>query len=432
MPNKIRPSTTTRVGPESPRSGCRLLCAAAAIVATCLGGPAAAHHSAVAFDKEKTVVVTGTVTRMIWRNPHVALEVDVTEESGTTAEWLIEGNPPRQWISNGVERDSIKAGDTITLRLNPLKNGDPGGLVQGLTLADGTTFGMDGYVADDGSPENPMTRERRLPSLTPYVPPPAGETWRERERRTRPAELPLKTGRLGVGSMTGALDPEHLAKDWPEPPFDLTGTWEFRGEVEEQEHYGQYEFKPLPKLTPKAQAFYDEYIEHAERGERFYEPTAFCYPAGMPRLMTRYGSLMMLQYPTAIFIISRLNNEYRVVFLDGREREPANTREPSWSGESLGRWEGDTLVIETEGFVDENHIIQQGVLTGDQLKITERITMLNDGNTLKIDFILTDPEHWEGEWRHTKFRDRILNYDVREANCLPTDNLSLPGMRPGQ
>lgn len=406
------------------------------IIGTCvLFGPHAdAHHSAVAFDKERTIDISGSVTRLIWRNPHVALEVAVDDGEGGTTAWRIEGNPPRQWISNGVERDSIREGEQISIRLNPLKNGEPGGLVQGLTLADGTTFGMEGYAAGSGgTPANPMTRERQLPSLTDYVPPPDNESWQERERRTRPAELPMKAGRLGAGSTTGALDPGHLAKDWPEPPFDVTGTWEFRGEVEEQDHYGQYEFKPLPEFTPKGQAFYDEYLKHARAGERFFEPTAACYPAGMPRLMTRYGALMMLQYPTAIFMISRLNNEYRVVFLDGREREPAGRRDPNWNGESLGRWEGDTLIIETEGFTDENHLIQQGVITGSQLRIEERITMLNDGNTLKIDFALTDPEHWVGVWRHTKFRDRILNYDVKEANCLNVDNQALPGMRnPGE
>jgi hypothetical protein len=151
----------------------------------------------------------------------------------------------------------------------------------------------------------------------------------------------------------------------------------------------------------------------------------------MPRLMTRYGALMILQYPTAIFIMSRLNNEYRVVFMDGREREAENIRDKNWSGESLGHWEGDTLVIRTEGFTDENHLIQQGIFAGDELKITERFTMLNDGNTIKMDFIMTDPEHWIGEWRHTKFRDRLLRSDVREANCLFEDNEALPGMRPG-
>lgn len=387
--------------------------------------PTLAHHSSVAFDKTKTQVVEGTVTKFIWRNPHLSITLDVDGET-----WRIEGGSTNEMVNNGFDRNSLSEGDKITVRINPLKSGMPGGLMQGLTIADGTTFGMQetSYAAAaTGTPANPLSTERQLPSLTEYVPPPAGDTWQKREARTRP-ELPMLSSRVRTGTIPGALDPEHLAKDWPKAPFDLTGTWAFRGEVEEQAHYGAYEFKPQPKLTAKAQKFYDDYIAHAKKGERFFEPTAFCYPAGMPRLMTRYGSLMMLQYPTAIFMLSRLNNEYRVVYLDGREREPANLRDPNWNGESLGHWEGGTLVIETEGFTAENHIIQQGILTGDQLKITERYTLINDGNTIKMDFTMTDPEHWLGEWKHTKFRDRILKADVKEATCLPEDNRALPGI----
>jgi hypothetical protein len=389
-----------------------------------------AHHSAVAFDKSRTEVVSGTVTKFIWRNPHLSVTLDVAKDSGGTEEWRIEGGSTRDMVANGFDRESLQNGDTVTVMVNPLKSGQPGGLMQGLTLADGKTFGMEAATYAT-APANPLTSERQLPSLTEYVPPPAGETWQKREARTRPAELPMPSGRVGSGSIPGVLDPGHLAKDWPKASFDMTGTWDFRGEVAEQAHYGQYEFKPHPEFTAKGKATYAEYQEYARAGKRYTEPTAFCYPAGMPRLMTRYGALMILQYPTAIFIMSRLNNEYRVVFMDGREREPENIRDKNWSGESLGRWEGDTLVIETEGFTDENHLIQQGVFTGDQLKITERYTMLNDGNTIKMDFIMTDPEHWIGEWRHTKFRDRLLKSDVREANCLFEDNESLPGMRPG-
>jgi hypothetical protein len=384
-----------------------------------------AHHSAVAFDKAKTAVVEGKVTKFIWRNPHLAIIMDVDG-----VEWRVEGGSTNDMVNNGFDRNSISEGDTLTVMVNPLKSGKPGGLMQGVTLADGSTFGMEEVsYAESGSalPANPLSTERQIPALTEYVPPPAGDTWQKREARTRP-ELPMLSSRVRVGTEPGALDPEHLAKSWPKAAFDLTGTWAFRGEVEEQSNYGAYEFKPQPELTAKAQKFYDDYIAHAKRGERFFEPTAFCYPAGMPRLMTRYGSMMMMQYPTAIFMMSRLNNEYRVVYLDGRSRIPENLRDPNWNGESLGQWEGDTLVIETEGFTDENHIIQQGILAGSELKITERYSVINDGNTLVMDFTMTDPEHWVGEWKHTKFRDRILKADVKEATCLPEDNLALPGM----
>ena len=136
---------------------------------------------------------------------------------------------------------------------------------------------------------------------------------------------------------------------------------------------------------------------------------------------------MMLQYPTAIFMVSRLSNEYRVIYLDGRERIPEVDLDRNWGGESLGHWEGDTLVVETTGFVGENHFIQAGVPASKNLKIVERYTMLNDGNTIAMEFTMTDPQNWEGEWKHTKFRDRVLNSDVKEANCIYTDNLALPG-----
>ena len=131
---------------------------------------------------------------------------------------------------------------------------------------------------------------------------------------------------------------------------------------------------------------------------------------------------------TSVTKVSRLNNEYRAIWLDGRDREPVESRDNNWNGESIGHWEDDALVVESLGFTDENHLIQQGIFTGDQLKIVEHITMLNDGNTLKIDFTMTDPEHWVGEWKHTKFRDRTLRSDIREASCFAADNELLPGM----
>ena len=397
----------------------------AGLGALSLAAPALTHHSAVAFDKSKTVEVSGEVTRFVWRNPHMAINMEVTDASGNTALWKIEGPGTAVLSRQGFNRSSINTGDKITVVVNPMRNGRPGGLLAGITLADGTSHSTsEDYVATAPTEQR---SERQIPSLIDYVPPPAGETWQERERKTRPTQLPM-IGTDPRQTGPGALDPEHLAKDWPEAPFDLTGTWAFRGERAWAANYGIYEFKPHPKWTAKGQRTYDEYQEYAQSGRRYREPTAECYPAGMPRLMNRYGSLMMMQYPTAIFMVSRLNNEYRAIWLDGRDREPEASRDWNWNGESIGHWEGDTLVVETTGFTDEHHLIQQGVFTGDQLRIIERIQVINDGNTMVTEYIMTDPEHWEGEWRHVKFRDRILNADVREATCIPSDNELLPGM----
>ncbi len=392
--------------------------------AVVVAGQAMAHHSAVVFDVGETLERTGKVTLFTLRNPHLILNMEVTNAQGETELWRMEGQGISEMQAMGFDRGSVKEGDEITVRLNPLKSGQPGGLVLGLIGADGRAYNME-----------PAETEVALvyPALMEYVPPPAGETWQQREQKTRPSQLPIVSRGLGPGEtpgadVPGALDPDNLAKPRPPAPFDLTGLWQFRGEDEYRANYGSFEFKPMPELTAKGRAYHQAYLDASARGERFGDPTALCYPPGMPRYMTRYGSLMMLQYPTAIFMVSRLNNDYRVIFLDGRAPLSGAAVDRNWQGESLGHWEGETLVIETSGFIGENHLIQAGVPSGEQLKIVERISLINDGNTMVSEYTFTDPEYWVGEWKHVKFRDRVLHTDVREANCIYEDNFALPGM----
>ena len=124
--------------------------------------------------------------------------------------------------------------------------------------------------------------------------------------------------------------------------------------------------------------------------------------------------------------ISRLNNEYRVIWLDGRDREPEDSRDNNWNGESIDIGKEIHWLLKQLDLPMKPSNTTKGIFTGDQLKIIERISMHNDGHTLKIDFTMTDPEHWVGEWKHTKFRDRALRADVREANCFAADNALLP------
>lgn len=390
-----------------------------------MGFEATAHHSSVVFDTDETIQKTGTVTRFVMRNPHMILTLEIVNEEGETEEWSIEGQSIAGMQAMGFDRNSVAVGDEVTVKMYPLRSGRPGGLIEGMIGANGTAYNMDAPVAEG---------RLEYPALVEWVPPPEGETWQERERKTRPGSLPIVSQGLSPGDspatglMPGALDPENLAKERPPAPFDLTGIWQFRGEDEWRSNYGSFEFKPTPELTPKAKAYHEAYLEASREGERFGDPTVLCYPPGMPRFMTRYGGLMMLQYPTAIFMMSRLNNDYRAIFLDGRERLPEASLDRNWNGESLGYWEGDTLVVETTGFVGNNHLIQAGILAGEQLKIVERIRLINDGNTMVSEYTFTDPEHWVGEWKHVKFRDRVLRSDIREANCIYEDTLSLPGM----
>ena len=109
--------------------------------------PAFVHHSGAMFDREKVVTVTGTVTEFNWQNPHASFRVDVPNPKGQVESWAIEMNSPNNLVHIGWKRSSIKAGDKVTVKINPLRDGRPGGLYIGITLADGKYLGTDTEVA---------------------------------------------------------------------------------------------------------------------------------------------------------------------------------------------------------------------------------------------------------------------------------------------
>src|SRR5690349_7516825 len=101
---------------------------------------ALAHHSFVMFDTTKRTTLTGAVTSFEWTNPHTYIELDVAGDAGTK-HWSIELGSPSILRNSGWKHDSLKAGDKVTLVVNPLKNGTPGGLLLQANLPDGRKLG---------------------------------------------------------------------------------------------------------------------------------------------------------------------------------------------------------------------------------------------------------------------------------------------------
>jgi hypothetical protein len=157
-----------------------------------------------------------------------------------------------------------------------------------------------------------------------------------------------------------------------------------------------------------------------------------CWPAGMPLIMTRVWPIAMIQLPTAIYMISHFMNSLRIVYLDGRTHTDPDIVVPTFNGESIGHWEDDTLVVDTRHFPGHNHWMDQGgaaIPASEQLRIIERIRMLDGGEQLEIEYIMTDPVNWEGEWRSTKRFNRVDDVDITEVTCFPAMNENLPATR---
>jgi Family of unknown function (DUF6152) len=118
--------------------------------------PAWVHHSGAMFDRSRTTTISGTVTEFNWTNPHSSFKVDVVDATGQAQTWAIEMNSPNNLVREGWKRTSIKPGDKVTVTLNPLRDGKPGGWYVSIILADGrhldTTSAPTAGEAKDAKP----------------------------------------------------------------------------------------------------------------------------------------------------------------------------------------------------------------------------------------------------------------------------------------
>lgn len=104
-------------------------------------GSASAHHSYAAFDRTKTVELSGTVKEWQWTNPHAWLMVDVPGAKGKLETYSLEASSPATLRRGGWNRDATKAGDKLKAVMNPRRDGSKGGNLVSITLADGTRYG---------------------------------------------------------------------------------------------------------------------------------------------------------------------------------------------------------------------------------------------------------------------------------------------------
>jgi hypothetical protein len=231
------------------------------------------------------------------------------------------------------------------------------------------------------------------------------------------AQAPAPLDEKGVPM--GSLAPANLAKPRPKPPFDLTGTW-----LHAMGRNNPWQFSPPPgfKLTPAAQAQYDAYKKAQAEGKAYRDDIGHCWPAGLPIIMTRVWPIAMIQKPTVIYMVSGFMNSVRIIYLDGRKHTDPDVLISSFNGESIGHWEGDSLVIDTVGFVNDHHWVDNGIPASDALHVVERVRMIDNGATLEIRYAMTDPKSWEGEWTWTKRWKRVDDQEITEAECLPDLN----------
>jgi hypothetical protein len=152
-----------------------------------------------------------------------------------------------------------------------------------------------------------------------------------------------------------------------------------------------------------------------EERERSYftdEPAQQCLPSG-PAYVIGGDMRRIIQGAAAIAVLN-YDLTYRQIFLDGRSLEP--NPNPIWMGYSVGHWEGDTLVVESNGFNDKTWLNREGLSHTEQLRVTERYRRIDLGR-MSVDITYTDPDTFEIPLNATIELRLVVDDEMLETVC---------------
>jgi hypothetical protein len=138
--------------------------------------------------------------------------------------------------------------------------------------------------------------------------------------------------------------------------------------------------------------------EYAEDANSLVQNTLHkCMLPGVPRIMAAPYPFRIFQTPGQVTLVYEMNRTFRVVRMDAQHVNP-EVWDPSYMGESVGRWEGNTLVIDTTNFNDRTTIDRSGLPHSDQLHVVERLSKINGGRQLEARITIEDPVTFSKPW----------------------------------
>jgi hypothetical protein len=174
-------------------------------------------------------------------------------------------------------------------------------------------------------------------------------------------------------------------------------------------------------LQPWAEAVYKERIDNNGKDH----PGARCWPSGIPEKNNIPDGLKVVQTPDLMLFLAESRTIYRQIFTDGRSH-PKNDPQPTWQGYSIGKWEGDTFVVDTVGFNGKTWLDMRGLPSTEALHVTERFTRPTIGR-MNIDVTIDDPKAYTKPWKVTLTWRLEPDTDLIESIC-EENNKDVPHM----
>lgn len=284
---------------------------------------------------ESTRTIEGIVTDFRWRNPHVYFNVDVIDDDGNVVEWNVQMGAIVPVERMGWDRDTLEPGDRVVVDLRPAVSGRPYGILEAI--------------------------DRNGVELTTSFPEGSSE-----------AVLPVPDGTLRAESIEGVWIADG-SKFAAYPGGGMDNYFLANLVLTDAGRAARASFDPLSVESP--------------------ESRCIARPApGM--LMAAHFFPIQIEIAEAeniVYLRSEMWDEVRSVYMDGRDHP--NIDERTNGGHSIGRWDGDTLVVDTRNFSDHRSPYQIGVPSGAQKHLIERYRLNEDRTHLIVEYTLADPQY---------------------------------------
>jgi hypothetical protein len=224
--------------------------------------------------------------------------------------------------------------------------------------------------------------------------------------RGAPPQPPQKEPpKVGAWWYTGATPPPLLGGH-----PDMTGVWLSGSSAD----LSKVTIPGQPMiLTPYGAERYRT-VDHAK------DPNTQCLPPGPARMIMMLHPTMLVQRPDMVLFLSESQNVFRIIYTDGRPHPEDVHDYPEWAGNSIGHWEGDTLVVDTVAIKDRTWLDTSGHEHSDKLKLTEKFRLI-DRNTLEMLVTYEDPVFFEKPFTTRRLTKRQIGDRIFSHSCLENE-----------
>lgn len=316
------------------------------------------------YDDDRQVRLEGVVTQIDWVNPRAYLRINVRDSTGVVANWAVEVGNPLELERSGWNAATVRTGDVVAVVGNPARGAALRAFARSVTLA--------------------RTRARVFAAKAAAVPASAGAVPRWPNGQVRLGAPPGEKGYWGAASARALVDGSGAKVQ-----MDADGLLANLSDADR-----------VAPFQPWAKAVY----LYRQRTLLADDPIGRCLPPGGPRQFQSDVGFQFVEQPQIGRILVLLgggNRNWRVIYTDGRPLGQPAEAVPSYYGYSVGRWDKDTLVVDSVGYNERFWMTAGGLPHTEALHLVERFTRTHL-NTLRYEVTVDDQRTytrpWTGGW----------------------------------